>query len=283
RATGGRAHRVSRERFDTAEKALNAVSGHDTVWSNFGYWPHARHYPGAAEALARRLADAVGLSATDRVLDLGFGMGEQLCLWHRAYGVRQLTGINPSASQNAVARAHPSTSGFALLHARAEDALPMRGDKTFDKAIALDCAYHFAPRAGVLRRLATQLVPGGQLALSDLYLPRPPDLAERVALRGLCRLSHIPYANLHQRDAYRAELEAAGLVLQRFEDMTDAVLAGFARWWRATGRHLRMPARDRRKFATTAAAIARATARQSLGYALIVAARPPVGRTGEGC
>ncbi|WP_420427405.1 SAM-dependent methyltransferase [Algiphilus sp.] len=265
---------MSRERFDTAEKALNAVSGHDTVWSNFGYWPHARHYPEAAEALARQLADAAGLQAADRVLDLGCGMGEQLRLWHRAYGVRQLTGVNPSASQNAVARAHPEAEAYTVLDARAEDALPLPAPAVFDKVIALDCAYHFASRAEVLRKVAKQLAPGGRFALTDLYLPRPPGLAERVALRGLCRLSHIPYANLHQRDAYRAELEVEGLVLERFDDITDAVLAGFARWWRATGRHQRMPARDRRKFATTAAVIARTAARHCLGYALIVAARP---------
>lgn len=265
---------MSRERFDTAEKALNAVSGHETVWSNFGYWPHARHYPEAAEALARRLADVADLKASDRVLDLGFGMGEQLRLWHRAYGVRQLTGVNPSTSQNAVARAHPEVAAFALLDARAEDALPLPEARAFDKVIALDCAYHFASRAEVLRKAAIQLASGGRLALTDLYLPRPPGLAERVALRGLCRLSHIPYANLHQRDAYRAELQAAGLVLERFDDITDAVLAGFARWWQATGRHQRMPVRDRRKFATTAAVIAQAAARHSLGYALIVAVRP---------
>lgn len=257
--------------FDTAERGLNAESGHATVWSNFGFWRDAHSYPEAAEALARRLADAMHLGPSDRVLDLGFGMGEQLRLWHAAYGVRMLTGVNPSPSQNAVAQQQPCMADFRLIEGWAEAVLPLPGAGAFDKVLALDCAYHFAPRAGVFRAVAQSLARGGCLGLTDLYLPRPPGPATATALRGMCALSRIPHANLLDREGYRRQLAEAGLTLQRFEDITADVFVPFARWWRHYGRRQRLPPRDRLKFATTAAFIARAAARGVLGYALVIA------------
>jgi len=264
---------VSREFFDTAERGLNAESDHATAWSNLGYWRNAPRYPDAAKALARLLADAVALAPEDRVLDLGFGMGEQLRLWHAQYSVRSLIGVNPSASQNAVARSQPGVDGFQLLQTRVEDALPLPDAPPFDKVLALDCAYHFAPRAPTLQAIAASLAPGGCLGLTDLYLPRPPGLAAAARLRGMCALSRIPYPNLMGQEAYRRQLAEAGLELQRFEDITADVFAPFARWWRTYAQQHRLPLRDRLKFAATARFLAEAAARETLGYALVVAKR----------
>lgn len=262
---------MSREVFDTAERALNAESGHTTVWSNLGYWRDQSQYPKAAEALARLLADAVDLGAQDAVLDLGFGMGEQLRLWRQAYDVQTLHGVNPSASQNAVARQCVADADYQLSEGLAETVLPLPGAPAFSKVLMLDCAYHFMSRATVLGRLRGHLTPDARVGLTDLYLPRAPSAAEAMALRGMCALSRIPYGNLLSREAYCQQLVQAGLRVQRFTDITAEVFAPFAAWWRRYGARHGFPLRDRLKFATTARFIAAAARRATLGYALVVA------------
>ena len=260
------------EFFDTAELALNAESGHATAWGNFGYWRSAHSYPQAAEALARLLADAVTLSGRNRVLDLGFGMGEQLRLWQQVYGVRELLGFNPSGSQNALARGRIPGSGYQLRQASAESLLGTPAPGRVDAILALDCAYHFRRRKQLFRHLAGCLRPRGVMGWTDLFLPGPASLGRRLALEALCRGSRIPRDNLLSEAGYRQMLGDAGLRVQMFSDLTADVFGPFARWWQERGRHLSMPARDRLKFSLTATVLGQLSRRGDLlGYALITA------------
>ncbi len=261
--------------FDCAELLLNQGHGAPTAWGNLGDWSRAVDYPSACAALARRLADAVELRAADRVLDLGFGMGEQLRLWQQHYGVTQLIGLNPSRSQLDYALARVD-AGYSLHRAGAEQLTEYCEPRSRSVVLALDCAYHFPDRAQVFADICRSLQPGGRLALTDLLLPdRKVGSVARLALRGLCRASHIPVENMQSWAQYRAQLLQLGFLEPRMQDLSAQVFAPFARWWR--GYRRQVPRGSRRKFDLSAAALNWLTRQDQLRYALITARVQGVG------
>src|SRR4051794_39046139 len=65
-------------------KAELNLLGIENGYLNYGYWaPGCTDHDEACTALAERLGEAAGISAGDRVLDVGFGFGEQDFLWAR--------------------------------------------------------------------------------------------------------------------------------------------------------------------------------------------------------
>jgi len=117
---------------------------------------------------------------------------------------------------------------------------------TFTHVLALDCAYHFTPsRSAFFQQSFDALEPGGCLALCDILpcfpaavacLPsvsaqhRALSLPWRLGLRALSSACAIPLSNLHSLPVYRSSLEAAGFKDVAFEDITEHMFAGFARF-----------------------------------------------------
>lgn len=230
---------MSREFHDLAEAALNLESGGRTHWGNLGGWEHARTYPEACEALADRLARGLKLDAGTRLIDVGFGCGDQVLHWIRRYGLRQVAGLNLSRSQTELARRRVAQSGYPDIADRLQqgsadslgDWASRTGQAPVDAIVALDCAYHFPSRSDFLRQAAGVLRPAGRLALSDLVLARPvPALHRRALLRVMAGFSRIPPQNLVSQDVYRAQWREAGLEVEVLEDLTDHVFRPFGDW-----------------------------------------------------
>lgn len=259
--------------FDTAERALNQEEGGHTAWANFGYWPHAQSYPQAARALACLLADSCDLQAGHRLLDMGFGMGEQLQLWQQQYGVRDGVGLNPSASQCAVAHEIlPQSSSLQRHCAGVEDLPRLLPGQSFDRMLALDCAYHFPRRESLLRLLRQHIDAHGRLAWTDVYLPAGTSSTHQRLLRAaLCHISRIPVSNLQSLVSIQAGLQRAGWQLEQQRDITEQVWPPFARWWSRYRRQHTVPPRARLKFDLSAAVVARAAKNGLLRYGLFVA------------
>lgn len=263
---------MSKDFFDTAELVLNAPD--DTAWGNFGYWNEAETFPEACEDLARIVADAIELGPDDHLLDLGFGMGEQLRLWHNAYGLNRLTGLNPARSQVDFAQTRLPGAGFVLHTRGAEELAEVQIDPPVNKALALDCAYHFPNRTQVFAEVARRLPKNGVFAWTDLYLPpRASSLARRAKLAAICASAKIPRENLIELDAYSQVLQSAGLELVEQEDLSDAVLAPFALWWRCSEVQHRLSRRHRLKYDLTAQVVESAAMDDLFRYGLFVARR----------
>ncbi|WP_162851383.1 class I SAM-dependent methyltransferase [Panacagrimonas perspica] len=230
---------MSGEFHDLSEAALNFESGGRTHWGNLGDWQHARSYPDACAALADRLASGLRLDGATRLVDVGFGCGDQILHWIRRYGVRHIAGLNLSHSQTELARRRVVDSGHPGiadgLQQGSVDALAEWAARTnqapVDAIVALDCAYHFPSRRAFLRQAAQVLRPGGRIALSDLILARPGLPLHRRALLGVMgHFSRIPPENLVGRDDYLAQWRDAGLEVEAFEDITGHVFQPFGAW-----------------------------------------------------
>lgn len=86
----------------------------------------------------------------------------------------------------------------------------------------------FDTRNRMLQHAHRVLIDDGTLAMSDLLLPdRPLALYESIALRFICLLAGLPWSNLTKRQAYIAQLEAAGFTDVVVEDMSAHTYPGF--------------------------------------------------------
>lgn len=111
-------------------------------------------------ALHRLLPPLVGW----RVLDLGCGMG-QFARYCREQGARRVLGVDVSEKMLEVARQQTADPGITYRRADLEtlDGLP---DQGFELVVSSLTLHYVVDYAGLLRRIAGWLAPGGVLAFS---------------------------------------------------------------------------------------------------------------------
>lgn len=256
--------------FNLAEQQLNLNSPSPTYWGNLGYWQDTQDYAQACSALAGKLADIAELNSSDHVLDIGFGCGDQLLLWHHHYGLQQLTGYNLSTVQTNLAKERLSHTPFQL-HAGSYDDMPKPA--TFNKVLALDCAYHFADRDAFVDRSYQALKSGGVLALTDLVLLKPAlSLKETLCLKAICTLSNIPFANLKPQGEYISDIESLGFTCQYKEGLSQHIFPAFGAWLDAYKQQY--PEHNWLKYTATAQFLRWAYRNKTLGYIAISFAKP---------
>ncbi|KAI8813531.1 S-adenosyl-L-methionine-dependent methyltransferase [Cladochytrium replicatum] len=182
-------------------QALLNTTNEKTWWFNMGYWKSATSYVNAAEDMARLVAQCADLRAGDRVMDFGFGCGDQDALFLREFSVREIIGITAENSQARVALLNPGLSKMELhrkpksdasvFHALVGDAVESStwrridpdsdaltdASRMFednfgkvDAVVGVDCIYHFDSRSKFLENAWLLLKDGGRLGLTDIIL-----------------------------------------------------------------------------------------------------------------
>ncbi len=235
-------------------------------------------HPGGL-ALTERLGALLGLGPASRVLDAASGAGASALRLGERFGC-EVTGVD--YGERNVERANRAAAG-AQLSARVRferadvERLPFP-DRSFD-AIVCECALcTFPDKPAAVRELARVLRDGGRLGVTDVTcegtLPEElHGLLAWVACIGDAR----PLA------AYVAELAAAGFSIETAE-RHDAALLETVRQIRgrlfgaelvAALGNAAMPGMDLEAAGRMARAASRAIERGALGYALILAAKPP--------
>jgi microcystin synthetase protein McyJ len=201
-----------------------------SLWLNLGYWKEAATYPEACAAMARLLGEEAGLNQDDRVLDVGFGYADQDMFWTRSFGVASIVGINVTPLHVEVARQRVAEQGLQdriQLHLGSATQLPFP-DASFDKVLALECAFHFSTRESFFADAYRMIRPGGRIALADM-IPLPGQNWGGISRRLKRRLACIPEQNMYDRERYAEKLEAAGFEKVSVRSIREYVYPGLAK------------------------------------------------------
>ncbi|MBV9174717.1 MAG: class I SAM-dependent methyltransferase [Chloroflexi bacterium] len=205
-----------------------------TSYVNLGYWAGARTLDEASQALAGLLARTAQLQQGDEVLDVGFGFGDQDLFWFQNFAPRRITAINVVPLQVRAAHRRVERAGLThdiRLQLASATELPF-AEQSFDKVLALECAFHFETRATFFSEAMRVLRPGGTLVTCDLIAagPRRTDVKRRLIDRVHCRLWRIPRANMYDRHEYAHALTRAGYANVRVESIAADVFEPYLRF-----------------------------------------------------
>jgi hypothetical protein len=218
------------EAFDTSDLFLNLPYPPPSSWGNLGDWTQTDDYPTAAKQLATRLGHFAELRPGMQVCDLGFGCGDQFRVWQEDFGVGFIRGFNPSQSQ--YNWAHKQWEEMIKAGKVKIDCAPhlalLKTHDSFDRILALDCAYHFSQREAFLSQAKKHLSREGCLVWTDLLLGDLSCLA-RLKVRLFAKLAHIPFANLQTEIDYKSMWSRTGYNLE-LHDISKNVFPGIARY-----------------------------------------------------
>lgn len=280
------------EFHDLAEVALNDEG---ESWGNLGYWLGEREdeqsYSDACRALARVLADKIGLDAQSHVMDVGFGCGDQLLVWLNEYKASSVRGINFSKSQTQEAKQKLASQGYQdhaakLVYGSANDqslwhqlsAHSSTTPTSFNRVLALDCAYHFPDRSDFFSQAHRHMAATGKIGLTDFVLDtNHHPLSNRLKLQTMLKLSRIPRHNMLLPYVYREQLSRAGFENIDISDISDAVMPRFKRWFKRfkqqyqQTKYRNMPWQQRLKYQSTADFLDWAFKHRVLRYVLVTA------------
>lgn len=247
--------------------------GSDARWGNLGDWAAGDRYGDAARRLARALGRMAGLGPGQRVLDVGCGCGDQLAVWVEEFGVDEVLALEPDPGLLAVASRAVEERGFGdrITFRRAHaSALASLAPASFDRVLAVDCAYLFGSRRRTAEDAFRLLGPGGRFALTDLLLGRT---EHAPLLDRLAPAFGIERGYLVSPERYRRELLEVGFAATELELAGDRVLAGFARHVRDRLPALLRAGRASVPVLVTAAACAAAARSERLAYTYLCATR----------
>jgi tocopherol O-methyltransferase len=265
----------------------NSIRHHYDLATPF-YWllwgPHIHHglwegeeSPSQAQRhLLDRLATSAALKPGDRVLDVGCGMGGSAIELAARYGC-SVTGVTLSPVQQNWARLTAGWQGVGRkVRFRCQDAERMTfPPATFDVVWNIECSEHFFDKPAFFRRAAAWLLPGGRMALCTWLAGEAPETESAVQV--VCEAFLCP--SLGTADDYCNWLEAAGLALHTFGDLTPQVMRTWEicqRRVQATGLGLLawLGGRQMRSFLARFATISNAYRTGVMRYGLFVAAKP---------
>ena len=208
------------------------VDNSKPLWLNLGYWKVARTYPDACVAMVELLGTRAGLKPSDGVLDVGVGFAEQDFVLLDRFKVSHITGIDITPVHVDKGRERVAKRGLEKqIDIRLGSATAMEfSDASFEKVLALECAFHFDTRDQFMREAFRVLKPGGTIALTDM-LPSPGKKSGLTTVFGR-KYGHIPEANYYDREEYPRRLAAAGFGDVLVESIRENVFPGMANYSR---------------------------------------------------
>lgn len=226
--------------------------------------------------LINTLATKASISAGQRVLDVGCGMGGSSIHLARERNC-EVTGITLSPVQKAWATTSAALSGVRRrTRFRRADAERIEFPAgSFDVVWSVECTEHLFDKPAFFRRAATWLKPGGRMAICAWLAGEKSDTPDGLQqVRQVCENFLCP--SLGSEADYVGWMTAGGLELVEVADWTDQVLATWEiceRRVRRTGMRwlAKLVDRNTRNFLEHFETILNAYRSRAMGYGCFVA------------
>ena len=176
------------------------------------------HFHGRGLEATEDMANLLRVSATDRILDIGSGLGGPARYMARRFGCR-VSGIDLTAGFCDVARLLTAWLGLEdRVSFQQGDALAMPfEDAAFDGAYSMNVSMNIADKRALYREIHRVLTPGAWLCLSEVAQgpAGEPDYPQAWARTGASSFLATP-------EDTRADLEAMGFAVESLRDTTEA-------------------------------------------------------------
>lgn len=269
-----------------------ALNDQGQSWANLGYWKEHNSYSGACQALARLLAEKTALNSGSRVMDVGYGCGDQLLVWLNEYDVEHIQGINNSKSQTTHAKTKLINNGysndtkyliegngcdFELWHHLRLKAASPQTLKPLNRVLALDCIYHFTQKQDFLSLCFQYLERNGILGVTDFILNSDRlTISKQLKLKTMLHLSRIPTDNIVTSECYVRQLKRTGFKNIELTDISQHIMPKFKQWLTSTKtskRYEKLPWQLRLKYQTTAEFLNWAYKNNVLRYIVVTATK----------
>lgn len=211
--------------------ALGEPATVKTTYMNLGYWANgAADLDEAAEEMAELLASKAGFTPGDRILDVGFGCGDQDLYWVKTRSPSEVVGVDITPMHVAAATERAVREGLAdvlRFHEGSATALCFPAE-SFDRVVALESAFHFLTRQDFFLQAHRVLRPGGTIATVDVAQLEPGDapvgpvkgIDWNAAFEGKDRQRE----NWYPASGYAEALTRAGFINVLVESIRDDVL-----------------------------------------------------------
>lgn len=209
--------------YSKLDDILN-MSSSACTYLNLGYWKNTNNVNKACEALIELVIEEAEIQNQKKILDVGYGYGEQDIYIAQKFPELEIYGVNIIKNQVKIAQQRVD---FTYLSNRVflgeGDAvnLPYQ-DASFDSTIAIESAFHFNTRHNFFKESYRVLKPGGLLCLTDC-LPLNHYTKNTHFIETSLKMG-IPIENQYNINEYIERLSSVGFEKISYIDLTKFVL-----------------------------------------------------------
>jgi microcystin synthetase protein McyJ len=207
-------------KFDDLLLAANS----NCNYLNLGYWKQTNNVIKASEDLLDLVIEKAEIKDGNKILDVGFGYGEQDIYFANKFPKIEINGINILTKQVEFAQQKVKLAGLSNRVVLIDgDAVNLTfEDSIFDLTLAIESAFHFDTRQMFFNESYRVLKPGGIIVLTDC-LPQTFSKNDKKFIEASTNMG-IPLANQYNIQVYIDKLKEVGFEKISYIDLTKHVI-----------------------------------------------------------